>query len=81
MTISIAEENEFTVLVADLIETLAKTKKFELLVWINGTELPFEFDQHCTFYFMQEGFRVSHDNVIDYIFYDNIASVRLVYEC
>lgn len=78
--ISIAEDNEFTVLIADLIETLAGTTKFTLLVWINGTEIPFEFGQHCEFYFMQEGFRVSHDNVIEYIFYDNIATVRLIYE-
>ena len=78
--ISVDEQSEFTVLVADFIETLAKTDKFLLLVWISGSELPFELDNTCKFYFMQEGFRVIRENVIDYIFYDNIASVRIIYE-
>ena len=81
MTVTVHEDSEFSILVADFIETIASTTKFLLLVWINGSELPFEFNQNCTFHFMQEGFRVSNGNTIDYIFYDNIATVRLVYEC
>ena len=79
--ITIEEDNEFTVIVANFIETIAKMDKFDLLVWVNGSELPFEFSQNCRFHFMQEGFRVTNDGVIDYIFYDNIASLRIVYEC
>ena len=79
--IEIADDNEFSVIIADFIKTLARIGKFDLLIWVNGSELPFEFDQHCKFYFMQEGFRVINDNVIDYIFYDNIASLRVFYEC
>ena len=81
MTVTVHQDSEFSILVADFIETVASTTKFLLLIWINGSELPFEFDQDCIFYFMQEGFRVSKNKTIDYIFYDNIASVRLDYEC
>ena len=79
--ISVADDNEFSVIIANFIETIAKIERFDLLVWLNGSELPFEFDQTCNFHFMQEGFRVSNGSRIDYIFYDNIASLRVVYEC
>ena len=78
--ISVNDDSEFTLFIADLIETLAQTEKFVLKIWINGSELPFEFDNACSFYFMQEGFRVDTGEFIDYIFYDNIVSLRLMYE-
>ena len=79
--ISVAEDNEFSVIVADIIETIAKVEKFDLLVWVNGSEIAYEFDQHCNFHFMHEGCRVVRDNLIDYIFYDNITTLRVIYEC
>ena len=77
--ISIDDNSEYTLLIADFIETLAQTESFILKVWINGSELPFEFSSDFCFYFMQEGFRVDDGFQIDYIFYDNIMSMRLIY--
>ena len=78
--ISIDDNAEYTLFVANLIETLSHTDVFVLKVWINGSELPFEFNQDCSFYFTQEGFRVDTGMWIDYIFYDNIMSLRVIYE-
>lgn len=78
--ITIAEDNEFTILIADLIETLAGTTRFVLKVWINGSEVPYIFTDEDNFYFMQEGFRVSQKKHIDWFFYDNIVSMRLHYD-
>lgn len=78
--ISIDDNSEYTLFIADFIETLSMTGKFTLKVWINGSELPFEFSDECSFYFTQEGFRVDTGELIDYIFYDNIMSLRIVYE-
>lgn len=78
--ISIDKNSEYTLLIADLIETLSATEKFNLKVWINTSELPLEFCQEDCFYFMQEGFRVDNGKVIDYIFYDNIASMKIIYD-
>lgn len=76
--IDVESESEFTVLVADLIVKLADLKEFKLLVWISGSEIAYEFDSYCDFYFMQEGFRVSYENVIDYIYYDMISGIKVV---
>lgn len=78
--ISIDKESEYTLFIADFIETLSQTEKFTLKIWINGSELPFDFNQDCSFYFTQEGFRVDTGELIDYIFYDNIMSLRIIYE-
>jgi hypothetical protein len=79
MTISVDDEAEFTLLIADFIETLAQTNKFELKLWINTSELPLEYTECDCFYFTQEGFRVDTGRMIDYIFYDNIVSVKIIY--
>ena len=78
--ISIADDNDFTIIIADLIETLAGTSKFVLKIWITGSEVPYLFTDEDKFYFMQEGFRVSQKKHIDWFFYDNIVSVRLHYD-
>ena len=80
MGISIADENEFTFLIADLIETLSGTGEFILKIWVNNNEIPYKYTHEDNFYFMQEGFRVSSDGVIDWFFYDMISSVRLYYD-
>ena len=77
--ITVAEDNEFSIIIADFIETLANTEKFVLKIWINS-EIPYEFDETCDFYFMQEGFRVLSMKRIDWFFYDNIVSMRLYHE-
>lgn len=79
-SITIADDNEFTVLIADFIETLAGTVQFSLKIWISGSEIPFAFNHRDNFHFMQEGFRVSSENLIEWFFYDNIVSMRLYYE-
>lgn len=79
MTISLEKDNEFTVLIADFIETLAGTGRFILKVWITGSEIPYVYTEKDNFHFMQEGFRVDDGERIDWFFYDTIASVRLHY--
>ena len=78
--IKVAGDNEFTVLIADFIETLAGTGEFILKIWINNSEIPYVYDEKNSFYFMQEGFRVSGRGVIDWFFYDTISTVRLHYD-
>lgn len=77
--VSIDENAEYTLFIADFIETLSHTENFLLKIWISNVELPFEFNQDCSFYFTQEGFRVDDGKMIDFIFYDNIASLRIIY--
>lgn len=77
--ISVADDNEFTVLIADLIETMARLDKFTLELWV-GSELPLTVNESCDYYFMQEGVRISAGRKILWIFYDLIAMVRLEYE-
>ena len=77
--INIDDNAEFTLLIADLIETLAQTTKFQLKIWISTSELPLEYTECDCFYFTQEGFRVDTGCMIDYIFYDNIVSVKIIY--
>ena len=78
--IKVADDNDFTVLIADFIETLSGTDKFVLKIWITGSEIPYVFHYDDHFYFMQEGFRVDNGERIDWFFYDNIVSVRLHYD-
>ncbi len=78
--ICVDENAEFTLLIADLIETLSKTSHFIFKVWITSSELPLEYDEESCFYFTQEGFRVDNGSVIDYIFYDNIMSFKITYK-
>ena len=78
--ISIADDNEFTIMIADFIETLAGTGEFILKIWINNSEIPYVYNEKDSFYFMQEGFRVSSKGVIDWFFYDTISTVRLHYD-
>lgn len=78
--ITIADDNEFTVLIADFIETLAGTGKFVLKIWINGNEIPYKFTDEDSFYFMQEGVRISSLGHIDWFFYDTITTMRLFYD-
>lgn len=77
--ISVADDNEFTVLIADLIETLASTTKFTLELWV-GSELPLTVNESFNYYFMQEGVRISAGRQILWIFYDTISMVRLKHE-
>ena len=78
--ISIAEDNEFSIVIADFIETLAGTDMFVIKIWINGNELPLSYNHWCNFYFMQEGFRVDTGKRIEWIFYDTITMMELKYE-
>lgn len=78
--ITLEEDNEYSVIIADLIETLSATNKFELKIWIRGTEIPYIYYDDCNFHFMQEGVRIMVDNRIDWMFYDEIATVRCIYE-
>jgi hypothetical protein len=77
--ISIADDNEFTVLIADFIETIARLHKFSLELWI-GSELPITVNESCDYHFMQEGVRISAGKQVLWIFYDTITMVRLKYE-
>lgn len=75
--ISVNDGDEFTVLIADLIETLATFDRFVLKVWVNGGELPFKFkSEESDFLFMQDGIKVSTGKMlVEYLFYDMIAYI------
>ena len=75
--IHIHEGCEYTILIADLIETLSELTKFKVLIWITGTEIPYGFDQTKDFEFLQEGLKVSGNESIEYIFYDTITSIKV----
>lgn len=77
--INVAEDNEFTVLIADLIKTMAGLTKYTLELWV-GSELPLTVNESCDYYFMQEGVRISAGKQVLWIFYDTISMVRLKYE-
>lgn len=80
--IEVCDDCDYTVLIADLIATLMtydKDKKpFILKIWINGTELPFEFDCSSHFDFLQEGLRVETNERIVYLFYDILSEVEVL---
>lgn len=78
--ISVAEDCEYAILFADLIETLSRLDKFVLKIWVNGSELPFEFYSSFDFHFVQEGIRISDGNDVMYVFYDTITYVRVLNE-
>ena len=76
--IKVCDDCEYTILIADLIETLASLDEFILKIWITGTELPFTCDDRMDLDFLQEGIRFSNENVVLYIFYDTIATIKVV---
>ena len=80
--IELCDDCDYTILIADLIATLMtydKDKKpFTLKIWINGTELPFEFDCSSHFNFLQEGLRVETNERIVYLFYDILSEVEVL---
>ena len=80
--IELCDDCDYTILIADLIATLMtydKDKKpFTLKIWINGTELPFEFDCSSHFNFLQEGLRVETNERIVYLFYDILSEVEVI---
>lgn len=80
MSIKVYKDCEYSTLIADFIEKLAKEEKFSLKIWINGSELPLVFDESCEFFFLQEGFRFNFSNIIGWVFYDTIVYMRLKHE-
>ena len=80
MSITLCDDCEFSILVADLIKTINDTSKFLLKIWLRGTELSFNYSDEWDYHFMQEGVRIMNNEQIDWIFYDEIAFVRVYYE-
>lgn len=80
--IELCDECDYTILIADLIATLMTYDKdgkpFLLKIWINGTELPFEFECSDYFNFLQEGLRVETKERIIYLFYDIISQIEVL---
>ena len=78
--IGLDKDSEYTLFIKDFIETLSKTEKFVLKVWVSGSELPYIYDESHHFYFMEGGFRVMDNHYIDYHFYDTITGLRIIYK-
>ena len=78
--ISVCDDCEYTVTIADLIETLAGLDKYLLRIWVTVSELPFVFNQGYDLNFLQESIRIQRGNVVEYIFYDLISYVRVINE-
>jgi len=76
--ISVCDDCDYTVLIADLIETLAGLDKFVLRIWVSGSEISYDFESDNDFKFLQEGLKVSNKDMTDYIFYDTIVSVKVI---
>lgn len=80
--IELCDDCEYTILIADLISTLMTydkhDTKFQLNIWITGSELPFEFDCTNHFDFLQEGLRVETRDRIVYLFYDIISEIEVL---
>lgn len=77
--IKVCDECEYTILIADLIETLAGLDDFLLRIWVNGSEISYDFkSKDKDFEFLQEGLKISDEAMIDYIFYDTIVSVKVI---
>ena len=73
------EDCEYTITIADLMVTLDYLDKFELKIWIRGSELPMIFTHEDDFKFLQESLKVVSESAIEYIFYDVIDLVRINY--
>lgn len=76
--IKLCEDCEFTTIFADFIEVLAGENSFTVKIWVNGSEIPFEYDHTAEFFFLQEGLRVTYDDKVDWLFYDTIVSMRVL---
>lgn len=83
--IELQKDAEFVPLMADLVATLLtrdsmedeRDRLFTLNIWTNGRDLPFQFESHCHFEFMQEGLRIEDDRAVMYLFYDVIEYIRV----
>ena len=76
--IEIQDDVEFTPTIADLIKTIANLKSYELLIWVNVSEIPFKLDANCNYLFLQESVKVKRGNQICYIFYDMISGINVI---
>lgn len=77
--IKVCDDCEYTVLIADLIETLASLDEFRLKMWVNGNEIPYTFHSGMAdFEFLQEGLKISNKENIQYLFYDTLISIMVM---
>ena len=79
--IELCDTCEYNILIAGLIATLMQRDKdgllFTLKIWYQGRELPFLFESHCHFEFLQEGLRVDSGKEIFYLWYDTIDCFKV----
>ena len=80
--ISVDDDSEYTITIADLIKTLSKLDEFILLIW-TSSDLPFKFTDKDDFLFLQESVKIVTDCKVEYIFYDIITGLKVIYydEC
>ncbi len=77
--IQVCDDCEYTILIADLIESLARSDSFLLRIWVSGSEISYDFRSfEKDFKFLQEGLKISDEEMIDYIFYDTIVSIKVI---
>ena len=80
--IDVCDDCEYTVLIADLIITMNQLQEtppnlFTLKIWTTGRDLPFTFENHCDFHFLQEGIRIEDERAVMYVWYDCIEYIRV----
>lgn len=75
--IEVKEGSEFTILIADLIETLSACDEFILKIWLSS-ELPVKVHDEFDFLFLQEGLRISYANRTMWIWYDEIKMIEVL---
>ena len=76
--IDVCDDCEYTVSMANLIETLAKLDSFTIQLWINNIEIPLKFTQDDDFLFLQESIRIENDLGVAYVLYDMITHMEVI---
>ena len=83
--ITLKDDCEYTITVADLIETLAKLDEFLVKFWIQSNELPLPFDDGDDFQFLQESIKITKNDApydeINYVLYDMISHIQVIGRC
>lgn len=76
--ISVCEDCEYTILIADLIQTIDKLYSFTLLVWNHNRDMPLKYTSDYDFHFLQEGIRVDNTYSVVYLYYDEMEHIEVV---
>lgn len=79
MTVYKVEDNDYAILIANVMTTLDGLKEFTIKFWIGAVELPFTYYGTISdFEFMQEGVKITTHNAHMFLWYDTINAIKVV---